>query len=645
MENYSLLFSPIKIGHVEIKNRIVMAPMTTGYAHDDGEASQTLIDFYLERANGGVGLVTCESCYVEKRGKGFLGQLSLENDKYIPGLRRLTQPVKSAGAKIVLQLIHCGRQTNSVLCGEQPVAPSPIPCPVMKEMPHELSTQEVAGIVERFVDAAKRAKEAGFEGVEVHAAHGYLINQFLSPYSNKRTDKYGGDLFARSRMLLEIVSGIKKGVGPDYPVLCRLSADEFVPGGLTLPDSRRIARWLQNIGLDAISVSGGVYETAYRIIPTMDLEQGSLVHLAAGIKQSVDLPVFAVGGINDPVFADRLLVEGKADMVAIGRALLADPEWPIKAQRGESNRIRPCIYCNHCRNRILRPKVNCAVNYETGRETELSHKRNGTRSKNVIVIGGGISGMEAAYISARRGHNVTVYERTGELGGNLLLASIPPKRGRLLEIVKFLRNEIDRLGVEVILESQPSLEEIRGLKSDVVLLATGSDQLLPDIPGINGPNVYLATQVLRGRLDVGKYVVVIGGGLVGLETADYLREQGKGVTIIERLPEVGTDAQVEAIFRRYLLARLTRTDESVLIMTSTEVKEIGTAYVKIKNASGEKMLPGIDSIVVAAGFTSYIPIEPNELSPECEVHVIGDATKPQTLFEAIHSAAQVAYSI
>jgi len=644
MDGFSLLFSPVKIGSMEVRNRIVMAPMTSGYSSADGYVTQTLINFYLARANGGVGLITCESCYVEKGGKGFVGHLSLDDDKYIPGLARLTEPVKSAGAKIVLQLIHCGRQTTPALCGQQPVAPSPIPCPLLKEMPHEASTTEIGYIIEAFVKAAHRAKKAGFDGVEIHAAHGYLINQFLSPYSNKRTDTYGGDLFARSKMLLEIVSGIKQDVGSDYPVSCRLSADEFVQGGLTLVDTRT-AGWLQNIGLDAISVSGGVYESAHKIIPPMDVDPGSLVDLAAGIKQAVNIPVFAVAGINDPVFADQILVEGKADMVVLGRALLADPDWPVKAREGESRRIRPCLYCNHCRNRAVRPRINCAVNYETGREAELASQRKSTRPKKVTVIGGGISGLAAACISAERGHYVSLYEQTAQLGGNLLLAGIPPRRERMLRIIDFFKNEIGRLGVDVILNAQVSPEMIKKQKPEAVFLATGAEPILPDIPGIEGPNVHLATEVLKGEVDVGKYVVVLGGGLVGLETADYLRAQGRAVIIVEKLPEVGTDAKVEAIFQKFLLTRLTRTDEPVLIMTSTEVKEIGPDHVKVRNVAGEKILPGIDSVVVATGFKGYIPIEPDDLGPECEVHVIGDAVKPQTLFEAIHSAAQIAYTI
>jgi len=609
----------------------------------EGYVTETLTNFYVARAKGGVGLITCESCYVDKRGKGFVGHLALDNDQYIPDLARMTASVKSAGAKIVLQLIHCGRQTTSALCGEQPLAPSPIPCPVLKEMPREASLQDINHIADAFIMAARRASKAGFDGVEIHAAHGYLINQFLSPYSNKRSDAYGGDLSGRSRILLEIVSRVKKSLGMDFLVTCRLSADEFVEGGLTLKETRTIANWLENIGLDAVSVSGGVYESAHKIVPPMDVAPGSLVALAEGIKSAVNIPVFAVAGIHDPQFADQILVEGKADMVALGRALLADPEWPEKARQGETRRIRPCLYCNHCRNRAVRPKINCAVNYETGREAELSSRAKAPESKKVLVLGGGISGMTAACISAERGHQVYLYEKTDQLGGNLLLASVPPGRTRMMRIIDFFKDEIDRLAVEVTLNTEISLEMIHRQEPDVVFIATGAEPILPDIPGIDGPNVHLATEVLKGEIDVGRYIVVLGGGLVGLETADTLREQGKAVIIVEQRPSVGTDTKVEAIFQKFLLTRLTRTDASVLIMTGTEVKEIGIGHVKVTNAAGEKMLPGIDSVVVATGYKSSVPIDLDALT-QCDVRVIGDAVQPQTLFEAIHSAARIAYA-
>jgi 2,4-dienoyl-CoA reductase-like NADH-dependent reductase (Old Yellow Enzyme family)/thioredoxin reductase len=645
MGTHAMLFKPLTIGPLHLKNRIGMAPMTSSYADDRGHPTEALIQYYVRRARGGVGLITVESCYVDRGGKGFLCQLALDEEGYITALSRLAGSVREAGAGVILQLIHCGRQTTSMLCGAQPVAPSPIPCPLLQEMPRELSGGEVEDLIGKFVVAAKRAKRAGFDGVEIHAAHGYLINQFLSAYSNRRSDRYGGSLENRSRMLLEIIKGIRKDVGRDYAVTCRLSAEEFVPGGLTLSETGAVAAWLEHEGVDAVSVSGGVYESGYRVIPPMDAGQGSLVYLAEGIKAVVGIPVFAVGGIYEPEFADRILVEGKADMVLLGRSLLADPDWPVKTERGEHDRIRPCVYCNHCRNRAVRPKMNCAVNYEAGREAELDSLAGPERPRKVVVVGGGVAGMEAAYVSAMRGHTVTLYERTGTLGGNLLLASVPPKRERLGQAVRFLEKELERLAVDIHLNTEVTLEQARSFRADVIFVATGTRAAMPDIPGIKGPNVHAATDVLRGEADVGRYVVVIGGGLVGLETADYLRERGKAVTIIEKLPEVAADPNVEPLFKRYLLSRLGKTGETVLILTGADVLEIGPDFVRIDLKGAEKRLPGVDAVVVAAGFTPAVPFDSKELGDTCEVHVVGDAVNPRTLFEAVHSAAEIAFSI
>jgi len=640
-----MLFKPLSVGSMEVKNRIGMAPMTSSYADDAGHPTDALIQYYLRRARGGVGLITVESCYVDRRGKGFVCQLALDEDQYIPDLQRLTGPIQETGTKVILQLIHCGRQTTSALCGAQPVAPSPIPCPLVQEMPHELHAEEVEEIIERFVSATERAKAAGFDGVEIHAAHGYLLNQFLSAYSNKRSDMYGGSLANRSRALLEIIKRIRDRVGKEYPLVCRLSADEFVSHGLTLAETGEIAVWLEQAGVSAISVSAGVYETGYRVVPSMDAGQGSLVHLSEGIKKRVTIAVFAVGGIYEPQFADRVLADGKADMVLLGRSLLADPDWPDKAERGETERIRPCLYCNHCRNRAVRAKMNCAVNYEAGREAELAKRGEPDRGKQVMVIGGGMAGMEAAYVCALRGHQVSLYERSGTLGGNLLLASVPPKRERLKSIVRFLEGELERMEVRIHRNTEVTLKQAKDLGADVIFLATGTQAALPSIPGIQGPNVHLATDVLLGKARAGRYVVVIGGGLVGLETADYLRDKGKAVTIVEKLPDVAMDPRVEPIFKRYLLGRLQQTDQSILVMTGAEVLEIGLDHVRVNHKGTEKTLPGVDSVVVAAGFTPWIPFAAQALGGLCEVHVVGDAMGPATLFEAVHSAAEKAFSI
>lgn len=490
MNSLALLFTPINVGSLTVKNRVVMAPMTSGHASDEGFPTEALTGFYVERARGGPGLIIIESCYVDRRGKGFHGQLALDDDQYIGTLSTMTQAIQSAGSKVALQLIHCGRQTSSAICLDQPVAPSPIPCPVLKEMPRALTLEEIQEIIQRFISTAVRAKAAGFDAVEVHAAHGYLLNQFLSTYSNKRTDVYGGDLFNRCRMLFEIISGIRRQLGEDYPILCRISAEEFVKGGLTLQETTMIARWLQNMGVNGINVTGGVYESAHRVVPTMDAGQGILLSLAEGIKQHISLPVIAVGGIYDPYYADRLLVEGKADLIAIGRSLMADPQWPLKAQQGQTNRIRPCIYCNQCRNRKIRSASRCAVNYEAFRETQTPKQASALSSKNIVVIGGGIAGMEAARICAVKGHQVILYEKGAQLGGNLLPACKPPKRERLKALLAYLKTELADCGIEIHLGTSLDTEEIRELKPDVILIATGTTMNIPDIKGIRSEHVY-----------------------------------------------------------------------------------------------------------------------------------------------------------
>ena len=643
MSTLRMLFAPLDIGTLQVKNRIGMAPMTTGYGGEDGQMTSRMLEYYKARAQGGAGLITVESCYVQKRGKGFLGHLAIDDDRYVEGLSQLTETIHSAGARAVIQLIHCGRQTNPALCGRQPVAPSPIPCPVVREMPHALSIPEIEEIQHAFIDGAERAQKAGFDGVEIHAAHGYLLNQFLSPYSNRRKDRFGGDLINRSRLLLDIVSGVKERLGREFPVLCRISAEEFVPGGLTLAETTQVARWLENLGLDAVSVTGGVYESARMVIPSMDAPQGVLTSLSRGIKQAVNIPVFAVCRLYDPEYIDNLLVEGGADLALIGRSLVADPDWPRKVQAGEMERIRPCIYCNQCRNRALRPAMNCAVNYRAGREHEPETPV--SSHKNVTVIGGGVAGMEAAIICAQRGHKVVLYESNDTLGGNLLAASAPPHRERLMAIVKFLSAELTRMSVEVKLKTAATLDSIRKKRPDVVILATGSRPAIIDLPGIDQAHVHLATDVLTGRARVGDHTVVIGGGLVGLETADFLRELGKAVTVVEQLPVVGGAPQVEGIFRGYLISRLTAPSQPVLILTSCRVNQIGPDFVTVEQDGVEKRLPGVDSVVIAIGMERHMPIDPEKIEEDIKVFTIGDATEPMTVFEAIHSAARAAYTI
>ena len=432
---YPNTFSEYSINTLKIKNRLSMAPMTSNYGDRDGNVTEKMVNYYAARARGGVGFIFVEACYVNKNGKGFIQQLGLDDDKYIPGLKGLVDSVHQGGAKVFLQLIHGGRQTFPAISGTQPIAPSPIPCPVVQEMPREMTVEEIKSLVDDFGKAATRAKEAGFDGVDIHCAHGYMVEQFLSPYSNCRSDEYGGDLKGRMRFLNEIVENIRHRVGPEYPIVVRLSAEEYVPNGLSIQDSIEVAKILEKAGVNALSISAGVYETVERLFPPMDVPQGSLVYLAEAIKKAVSIPVLTVGGLTEAAYIEQLIQEGKVDGAILGRALLADPEWPRKAFEGLEQQIIPCIGCNQCRNRAVRQEINCTVNHRTGREAETQVEYDSSlKDKLVMVIGGGPAGMQAAIIAKERGFTVELYEAADKLGGQVNLAIIPPKRERINDL-------------------------------------------------------------------------------------------------------------------------------------------------------------------------------------------------------------------
>lgn len=597
---YPNIFSEYHISGVKLKNRLCMAPMTSNYGTKDGYVTEKMINYYSARAKGGVGLIFVEACYVNGNGKGFVQQLALDDDKYIPGLRQLVENIHSTGANAFLQLIHGGRQCSSVFSGTQPVAPSPIPCPVLQEMPRELTVDEIKGLVEDFGAAAERAYKAGFDGVDVHCAHGYLVNQFLSPYSNRRSDRYGGDLKGRARFLAEIVENIRKRLGPLFPISVRLSAEEYVPGGLALDESILVCEMLVESGVDAVSVSGGVYQSVERLFPPMDVPQGSLVYLAEAIKKVVSIPVLTVGGLVEPAFVEQILQEGKADGVLLGRALLADPEWPRKALEGREHEIIPCIGCNQCRNRTVRQEINCTVNYRTGREKETELVP-AAKEKLVMVAGGGLAGMQAAAIAKERGFRVVLYEASDKLGGQLNLATIPPRRERLANLINYLGGRLNELGVKVITGTKANEQVIAEVAPDVVICATGAKPLRLPIPGLNKPNVYSFAYALEHPEKLGRYVLVVGGGLVGCEVADFLLERGHAVTIIEIRAALLMDSGVEGIVKSFLLKRINQPSRFVLVLTDTKVLEIRNREVVVEKNNVPKILPNIDSVVIAAG--------------------------------------------
>ncbi|AIS53025.1 NADH oxidase [Thermoanaerobacter kivui] len=642
---FEKLLEPIQIRSMKLRNRIVMPPMVTNYAADDGAVTDRLKVYHQTRAKGGVGLIIVEASYVHPSGKGFKNEVGIYKDELIPGLRELTEAVHKYGAKIAIQLYHGGRQTTSKVTGMQIVAPSPIPCPVKQEMPKELSVEEIKELIKAFGQAARRAKEAGFDAVEIHGAHGYLLNQFLSPYSNKRTDEYGGSFENRMRFPLEVVRRVRKEVGTDFPIIYRMSAEEYVPGGLTIEDTKIFAQKLIEEGINALHISGGVYESSAMIIQPAAIPQGCFVENAAAIKKAINskVPVIVVGRIKDPIMAEQIIREGKADLVSMGRALLADPELPRKVSEGKIQEIRKCIGCNQgCIDRLFQDiDIGCIANALTGHETEFDMESSAKTRKKVFIIGGGPGGLEAARVAALRGHEVILYEKQPELGGQMRIAAVPPHKGEINDLADYLINQVEKSGITIVKGKEADLNTIHEIKPDVVILATGSEPIIPEIPGINQKNVVTAHDVLKGTVIVGKKVAVIGGGLVGCETAEFLTDQGKEVTVIEMLDDIAID--VGSLVRTLLLNRMA--EKKIKVLTKSKVKEISGDKVTIETVNGNQELSGIDTIVIAVGSkpkNDLLKLIEKEGIP---VYAIGDCVKARKFMDAIHEGFRYAYSL
>ena len=636
------LLQPISIRKMELKNRLVVPPMGTGFGASDGTVSDRLIEYHEARARGGFGLVIVEVVAIDSSGRGIPSQLGIWDDKFMLGLGRLADRIHAAGAKITVQLHHAGRATYpSSIGGQQPVAPSAIPDPITREMPRELTVEEIRSLVEAYAQGARRARECGFDAVELHGAHGYLIAQFMSAYANKRTDEYGGGQEGFLRFPLEILQRTRELVGPDYPILFRISADEAVPEGRTIEESVVVAKRLVEAGVDALHVSVGVFESAHLTSAPPAMEPGFNAAAAATIKSAVSVPVIAVGRIVNSTVAEEIVDSGKADLVAVGRASLADPEFAAKALEGRDEDIVKCLSCNEgCIDMLMlgTPPITCVQNPALGREAEYA-SAGAAKAKRVVVAGGGPGGLEAARTAALWGHRVTLCEKRDCLGGQALLAAVPPTKEIWLEVVRSRIKDLERLGVEIRLNCELTPGMVNEMLPDVVIVATGSVPLLPDIAGTDRGNVVTAHDVLSGA-PVGVSVVVVGGGLVGCETADYLAQQGKAVTIVEMLRRTAQDVSPSA---RYFLRRRLR-ERNVTILTSTPVKAITDAGVVVSSEGEERTLESVDTVVLATGAKSVnVLAGVKHLAPE--VYVVGDAASPGKILQAVQQAAEVARSL
>ena len=638
MSKIKRLFTPITINGMVLKNRIVMPPIYTCYATATGEVTDRLIQYYVERAIGGAGLIVVEFSTIDPLGRAYPNMLSIYNDKVIPGLKRLTHAVNIAGAKIAMQIAHCGRRTSSRVIGAQPVAPSPIPQPGGK-VPRELTREEIAGVIKAFGRAAHRVKESGFDAVMIHMAHGYLIHQFLSPISNKRTDAYGGDLENRARFGIEVLEQVRNEVGSNFPVLCRITGDEFIADGFTLDEAKEFAKMLEGHGADAINVTGGTDMSYQMVIPPAAVPRGVLVPLAAEIKKVVTIPVGAVGRLT-PTLGEQILKDRKADLIFMGRGLIADPEAPKKAKEGRFREIRPCIACHQgCTDRMVRNlPISCLVNPRVGREADYPMYRT-KKPKKVMIIGGGPAGLEAAVVSAELGHRVVLYEKE-ELGGQLNVASIPPGKQDLQELRETLIFLVKKNKVQVKMKNA-NQKAIEQEKPDTVIVATGAVPSIPDLRGIKGKNVVTAWDVLMGKSKIGQRVVIVGGGQVGCETADFLGEKGCRIILLEMMKEIAVD--MPATPRKVLLESLFR--KGIEIRTMSKLKEIRAKEVIFDRCGVIERIKGVDHVVLAMGAQSQeLPIEKDFITGY-KVYFIGDCVKPRKAFDAIQEGFEVGYHI
>jgi len=618
-----------------------MASMGTNLADTEGFVTDEMIAYYVERAKGGASLIMTELVTVDfPLGNGIERQLSIDNDKYIPGLQRLTHQIHRYGSKVFIQLNHAGsRAKPDFTRGSVPVSASSIPSSIAKIEPKPLTGEEISNLIGAFGRAARRTQEAGFDGIDLHFAHGYLICQFLSSFTNKRTDGYGGNFENRARFALEVLEQCRREVGIDFPISAKVVGQQYIKGGITLRETKRLCHLLQQNGIDAIQVSGGDPESPDHLpVPPMYSRRGCYVNLAKSIKNELNIPVIGVGRINNILLANQVIESGKVDLVAMGRAFLADPDFPRKVQEGKPEEIRMCIGCNQgCRgrDRTRYLTVGCVLNPRIGKEKEGLEIAPAGIPKHVLVIGGGPAGMEAARVAALRGHKVTLIDEQKSLGGQLRLAARPPGRGEFLHLIGWYQNQMTKLGVKLLLGRKATVDFIHSLAPDTVIIATGSRPLFPELEGLKQIKVAHASEILEKKVQIGQQAVIIGGGGVGLETADFIASKGKKVTVIEQLPEVGRD--LEGSTKKALMARLERKVVEILTGATIDKVEIGTLSIQW-NGSKRKIVfdePLIIATGAEANLDLYESLKKTEELKNIDIHVIGDSFSPRLLREAI----------
>ena len=659
----SLLFTPIEIGGVTLKNRLIMTAI--GDTREQ-VVSDRVIDFYVARARGGVACIITGIVFnVHPSGRQSLEAFGLDDDKYTPALKKMVEAIQSAGAKVIVQLGHRGRAMCSRHDGSAPVAPSPIPDGLFKDVvPVELTGSQVQELVEAFAQAARRCRDAGADGVEFHGGHGYLLTQFMSPLSNKRSDEYGGSPERRARFATDILRRTREITGQDYVLSYRMSAEERQPGGLTLEDNKQITPLLVRAGANIINVSMGNQTTWWLPVPCLEEKAGCYAAIAGGIKSVTDVPILAVGRIRDPRLAERILKEGNADLIGMCRPLLADPELPNKALQQRYDDIRECIGCNvGCMQWVTdrRKDPTCLQNVEVLRERELKIVPVRTRKK-VVVIGAGPAGLEAGRVCAERGHRVVIYEREGQVGGQLNLVARLPQMGEYAGVIRWLNRQVRQLGVQVRLRQEATPQLVESERPDSVVIACGATLSLPGLPDMRQAHVVTYRDVLSGKVSIGKNVAILNQRMLGVELAGFLLTRAERISIVEiiecnaRRPRA-TETPLEFLHKRqlmsgglpdmyharYLFERLKAAGVSVIV--ATELVAVEQETIKLAYDGRTLELSGYDTVVWAHSQRANSSFVDRLKDVIGEIQVIGDAKEPRTSLDAIHEGSLVARGI
>jgi 2,4-dienoyl-CoA reductase-like NADH-dependent reductase (Old Yellow Enzyme family)/thioredoxin reductase len=639
MVHFPKLFEPGRIGKLNLKNRIIMPPIGTHYTDEKGEITDRMLAYYRERARGGCGLVIVQSSYF--RAGGYPGRLLIGEDRCIPGLKRLVAGIHEEGAKAGIEItLHRGRRDHI-----DPATASETVHPETGIKVRAMEIAELKKLVKDSGEASRRVKEAGFDCLMIHGGSGYLIPEFLSPRLNRRTDEYGGNVEKRARLALEVLLAIRKNVGMEYPILYRLSVDERMAGGFCINDAITVCRLLEEVGADCIDVTSGAAETNQWVTPNILMPRALNASFSQALKEKLKIPISITGGINDPYLAEEILKGGKADFIDLGRPLIADPEFPKKAMEGKAQEIRKCILCLRCSEAVMKPPTGpliCTVNPAVGKEEEFEQRLHSAgKKKRVLILGGGPAGMQAAIIAAQRGNEVTLWEKENRLGGQLHLALLPPGKSEIISVIDSLERQLSKMKVSVHLHQEATVEEVLHCSPDVVIFAVGSKPRLPNIPGIEKNRVFHVIDVLTGKVEVGENLIMVGGGFIGCEAAEFLHEKGKKVTIVEVLPKLVSETYYT--YSKTIVDRLK--ERGIETFTSVQSEKITEKGMEIVTQNGQTIALYADTILCATGSVAEKTLSNLLRGKVKELYEIGDCREVRRIYEAISEGAEAGLRI